>query len=270
MQEQNMLHQEKMVSLDVRNVSVFKSGKKILDDVSFRAVPGEVIALLGPNGAGKSTLFRVITDEMCADQGDVILNEKPVKDWNLQHKALTVGILPQSSTLNFPFTVREVVYLGRSPCSTSREENAEIIRKALEQVDALHLIERDYTTLSGGEKQRVHLARVLVQIWEESNYGPRILLLDEPTSALDPAHQHQTLRVARAFAESNVAVVVILHDLNLASQYADRLVMLCNGRVRAEGTPVEVLKPDLLKSLLDIDVCIMQHPINGYPLVVAR
>ncbi|MTI13620.1 heme ABC transporter ATP-binding protein [Sansalvadorimonas verongulae] len=262
------------ISLDVNGVSVRRSGRLLLDNVSFTARPGEVVALLGPNGAGKSTLFKVVTDEMPADGGDVIFNGKPVNDWDLGERALMLGILPQSSSLNFPFAVGEVVLLGRSPCSTGREENAAIVHKALEKVDALHLKERNYTTLSGGEKQRVHLARVLTQIWTEpqsssSSLGPRLLLLDEPTSALDPAHQHQTLRIAREFARHNVAVVVILHDLNLASQYSDRLVMLCNGQVRAEGTPHDVLKPALLKELLDIDVCIIPHPVNGYPLVVA-
>ena len=259
-------------SLDVKGVSVRRSERLLLDNVSFAAKPGEVVALLGPNGAGKSTLFKVVTGEMPADSGEVVFNGQPVSSWDLGERALMLGILPQSSSLNFPFSVGEVVLLGRSPCRSSREENAEVVHKALELVDALHLKERDYTTLSGGEKQRVHLARVLTQIWDEpesEKLGARLLLLDEPTSALDPAHQHQTLRTAREFASNNVAVVVILHDLNLASQYADRLVMLCQGQVCAEGTPHEVLKPELLKELLDIDVCIIPHPVNGYPLVVA-
>ena len=257
------------ISLDVNGVSVRRSGRLLLDNVSFTAKPGEVVVLLGPNGAGKSTLFKVVTDEMPADDGDVIFNGQLVNEWGLGERALMLGILPQSSSLSFPFAVGEVVLLGRSPCSTSREENAAIVDDALAMVDALHLKERNYTTLSGGEKQRVHLARVLTQIWSEPSSGPRLLLLDEPTSALDPAHQHHTLHIAREFASHNVAVVVILHDLNLASQYADRLVMLCNGQVRAEGTPHDVLKPTLLKELLDIDVRIIPHPVKGYPLVVA-
>ncbi len=257
------------ISLSVKGVTVNRGGRRLLDSVSFTAKAGEVVALLGPNGAGKSTLFNVVTDEMSSDSGQVVLNGTPVDQWDLGERALTLGILPQSSSLNFPFSVEEVVLLGRSPCSTSREENKTIVMHALERVDALHLRERIYTTLSGGEKQRVHLARVLTQIWDQPAKGPRVLLLDEPTSALDPAHQHQTLRVAREFAKQNVAVVVILHDLNLASQYADRLVMLCNGQVRAEGTPDEVLTAPLLKSLLDIDVCIIPHPAHNYPLVVA-
>ena len=257
------------LALDVQNISVIRGGRKLLNNVSFQAQTGEVVALLGPNGAGKSTLFRAITDEMSPDDGQVLLNGLPIGDWHLGKKALTLGILPQSSTLNFPFSVREVVLLGRSPCKTSREENSQIVDKALDMVDAAHLVERDYTNLSGGEKQRVHLARVLVQIWDQPEQGQRVLLLDEPTSALDPAHQHKTLSIAREFAKQNVAVVVILHDLNLASQYADRLVMLCAGHIEANGTADEVLKPDLLQRLLDIKVCIMRHPVDGYPLVVA-
>ena len=136
-------------------------------------------------------------------------------------------------------------------------------------VDASHLAQRNYTLLSGGEKQRVHLARVLVQIWSQPEQGQRALLLDEPTSALDPAHQHQTLGIARQLAQAGVAVIIILHDLNLASQYADRLVLLRAGKIEANGTAEQVLTPELLRRLLDIDVCIIRHPIDGYPLVVS-
>ncbi len=259
-----------MSCLSIENISVRRGERLLLDRVSLTANPGEVVAVLGPNGAGKTTLFRVIADEFSPDSGTVSLHGKPVKTWDLRERAQVVGILPQSSSLSFPFSVNEVVLLGRSPCSSSREENTGIVRKALEMVDAWHLQERNYTSLSGGEKQRVHLARVLVQIWTESDSGARVLLLDEPTSALDPAHQHQTLRIAREFARNNVAVVIILHDLNLASQYADRLVMLCEGRLEAEGTPEQVLTEELLKRLLAVDVCIIPHPKNGYPVVLSQ
>ncbi|MCL6268847.1 heme ABC transporter ATP-binding protein [Sansalvadorimonas sp. 2012CJ34-2] len=259
-----------MDGLDVKNVSVRLGNHQLLEDVSFLAEPGEVVAILGPNGAGKTTLFRVITDELKPDSGNVLLHGTPVQYWAPEQRAQVVGILPQSSSLNFPFTVQEVVLLGRSPCSTSSEQNDQYVKEALEKVDAWHLQDRNYTTLSGGEKQRVHLARVLVQIWTEPEQGARLLLLDEPTSALDPAHQHQTLRIAREFARHRVAVVVILHDLNLASQYADRLVLLSKGRLQAHGKPEKVLTKELLKQLLDIDVCILPHPVNGNPVVLAE
>ena len=257
-----------MDCLTIENISVRRDSRLLLNNVSFAVKPGEVVAVLGPNGAGKTTLFRVITDEITPDTGQVTLHGKPVKSWDLTERAQIMGILPQSSSLNFSFTVHEVVLLGRSPCSSNREQNNNIVRKALERVDGWHLHNRDYTSLSGGEKQRVHLARVLVQIWDEPAYGPRVLLLDEPTSALDPAHQHLTLQTAREFAQNNVAVVIIVHDLNLASQYADRLVMLREGLLEAEGPPREVLTQELLKRLLDIDVCILSHPVNGYPVVI--
>ena len=259
-----------MACLKVENVSVRCGGHQLLKRISFTAEPGEVVAILGPNGAGKTTLFRVITDELKPDTGTVYLHDKPVDRWDLAERARVVGILPQASTLNFPFSVGEVVLLGRSPCKSSCEDNIRIVGEALKRVDALHLCDRDYTLLSGGEKQRVHLARVLAQIWTEPESGPRLLLLDEPTSALDPAHQHLTLQVAREFAQKNVAVVLILHDLNLASQYADRLVMLREGNLEAEGKPKDVLTPELLKSLLDINVCIVPHPEKGYPVVLSK
>ena len=257
-----------MACLSVDNISVCLGGRKLLDRVSFQARSGEVVAVLGPNGAGKTTLFRAITDELSVDTGKVCIHGISVSEWDLAERARTVGILPQSSTLNFPFSVDEVVLLGRSPCKSSREENINIVGKALDMVDALHLRHRDYTHLSGGEKQRVHLARVLTQIWSEPESGSRLLLLDEPTSALDPAHQHLTLRIAREFARHNAAVIVILHDLNLASQYADRLIMLCEGRVEADGKPEDVLNEELLQRLLNINVCVIPHPKKGYPVVL--
>ncbi len=256
--------------LTICQVSVIRNARTLLDNVSFSVSPGEVVALLGPNGAGKSTLFGVITGDISPNSGHVILNHRDVSSWHPRQRALCLGILPQSSELNFPFSAQEVVLLGRSPCDSPREANRAIVQQALTMVDARHLADCDYTTLSGGEKQRVHLARVLAQIWDTPQSGHRVLLLDEPTSALDPAHQHKTLEIARQFAQNNIAVVVILHDLNLASQYADRLVMLCDGRIEAAGTPTEVLTPERLKQLLNIDVCIMAHPVHGYPLVIPK
>ena len=259
-----------MTCLHVENLTVVRSGRRLISGINLSLSVGEVVAVLGPNGAGKSTLFRAITDEYRADEGRVTLNGQPAQSTLPQLKALTLGILPQSSSLNFPFSVLEVVLLGRSPCSTSRAVNRDVALQALEKVDALYLQERDYTTLSGGEKQRIHMARVLAQIWDKPESGNRVLLLDEPTSALDPAHQHVTLKVARELSRNGVGVLVILHDLNLASQYADRIVMLREGVIQADGSPKSVLTQDQLRDVFDIDVCIMQHPRHGYPLVVAE
>ena len=255
-----------MNSLDVKNASVQIGDKTLLDNVSLSLKRGEVVSVLGPNGAGKSTLMKVINGERKPSQGEVLLNGR--NDWPLNEQALMLGVLPQSSSLSFPFTVEEVVILGRIPCATDRTENLRIVAEALKKVDCLHLKDRHYTTLSGGERQRVHMARVLTQIWDESPLGQRYLLLDEPTSALDPAHQQLTLKMARQEADNGLSVLVILHDLNLAARYSDRIVILKQGAIAAQGTPKQVLTPETVYSVFNIDVTISAHPTFKCPLVV--
>ncbi|KEQ15439.1 hemin ABC transporter ATP-binding protein [Endozoicomonas montiporae] len=243
--------------------------KTLLSDISLKVQPGQVITVLGPNGAGKSTLMKTVSGEMSLSSGTVLVNGRD--DWPLQQKALMLGVLPQSSSLSFPFTVEEVVLLGRTPCSTDHQRNLETVEQALEKVDGLHLRYRHYTTLSGGERQRVHMARVLVQIWDKCSHGDRFLLLDEPTSALDPAHQQLTLKVARQQADDEgVGVLVILHDLNLAARYSDQLFILQQGEFVAQGEPHTVLKPDIIRSVFDIEVSVSRHPAHDCPLVITH
>ena len=225
--------------------------------------------MLGPNGAGKSTLMKVASGERSLSSGEVLLNGRHNRD--LRQQALMLGVLPQASSLSFPFTVEEVVMLGRTPCSSSREGNHAVAEAALAKVDALHLRERHYTTMSGGERQRVHMARVLAQIWDKCPEGDRFLLLDEPTSALDPAHQQLTLKMAREQADKEgMWVMVILHDLNLAARYSDQLVILQKGTVAARGTPWEVLTPDIIRSVFNVEVSVSDHPAHDCPLVITH
>ena len=255
-----------MSTLEVKNVSVQVSDKTLLNNISLNLEPGEVVSVLGPNGAGKSTLMKVITGERKASSGDVFINGR--NDWSLNERALMLGVLPQSSSLNFPFTAEEVVALGRIPCATDQAENQQIVCEALAKVDGLHLKESHYTTLSGGERQRVHMARVLAQIWDRCSLGDRYLLLDEPTSALDPQHQQLTLKMARQEAGNGMGVLVILHDLNLASRYSDRIIMLKEGCIAAEGSPEEVLVPATIQSIFNIDVSVTSHPVYGCPVLI--
>ena len=247
----------------------FQAGNKaILDNVTVQVQPGEMVAVLGPNGAGKSSLLKIMAGEQRFFSGQLHLNGRNYGDWSAGEIARMVGVLPQSSELMFPFSVAEVVMLGRLPHSTGRIRDREIVSQALQLLDVAHLSEALYPALSGGEKQRVQLARVLTQIWEPSPAGERFLLLDEPTSALDLAHQHQTLEVARQLSREGAGVLAILHDLNLAAQYADRIILLGGGRLVAEGTVDQVLVPEQIRALYDIDVTVMRHPREDRPLVV--
>lgn len=257
--------------IEARNITVEINSKKLLDDVSLEMRAAEVLVVVGANGAGKSTLRKVLCGDLVPTSGEVSMSGKSLDNWTLPERARVRAVLPQDSSLNFPFTVLEVVLMGRAPHAKGAEsaKDFEIARCALEKVDALDLETRIYPTLSGGERQRVHLARILAQIWEPTE-NPRYLLLDEPTSSLDLTHQHQTLKIAREFAAKGVAVLIILHDLNLAAQYADRILMLKNGQIVALGTPKNVLTSETIHQTFAVKVSIINHPHLDCPLIVWR
>ena len=257
------------MSLSVSNLGLRIGQKQLLSGIDFSLANDEVVAVLGPNGAGKSTLFKVLSAEHRHYSGAIELHGRHLQQWKGGDVAKIMGVLPQSSALAFPFSVSEVVNLGRLPHSTGRVVDRQIVQQAMEQVDVVHLANALYPSLSGGEKQRVQLARVLAQIWQTSDLGERFLLLDEPTSALDLSHQHQTLKLARNLAGQGVGVLAILHDLNLAAQYADRIILLSQGLCVAQGCVKKVLTPQQIESLYGIKVTVMAHPENDYPMVVA-
>ena len=254
--------------LSAGNITLSLSGVSILHDVSVGLLPRQVTVILGPNGAGKTSLLRTLCGEQAPDSGEVLLHGRPLEQWSAAQRARVLGVLPQSSVLNFPFTVEEVVQLGRTPHSTGVARDREIVEAALQLVDGSYLVGRYYTQLSGGEKQRVQLARVLAQIWEPDPLGDRCLILDEPTSSFDLAHQQLMLDAVRRFADQGVSVCLVLHDLNLAAQCADQLILVRCGRQAAVGTAQQVLQPDILQEVFAVAVDVIPHPKNGRPLVI--
>ncbi len=259
------------MSIKAENLSVEIGKKTLLKDVSFEAKSGEVTAILGANGAGKSTLLKTLCGELKLTNGEVYFEEKTLNNWQIDKLSKLRGVLPQSFELNFPFTVEEVTLLGRTPHIKFAESKKDfaIVEKALELVEASDLKDRFYPTLSGGERQRVQLARVLTQIWESEKDEARFLLLDEPTSSLDLAHQHLTLQTATDFADKNTTVITVLHDLNLASQYADKVLVLKKGKVFAFDSPKNVLNSRLIKEVFGIEVYITNHAKDfDVPLIV--
>ncbi|MGL6528564.1 heme ABC transporter ATP-binding protein [Aeromonas hydrophila] len=255
--------------LHCRQLCLSRGGRPILDRLDLSLQAGSLTALLGPNGAGKSSLLKCLTGEL-EHQGEIHLFGRERQEWAGTELAHRVGVLPQSSSLNFPFLCEEVVAMGRLPHSEPASRRDQIVRAAMTHAGVDHLAGRLYPGLSGGERQRVQFARVLAQIWQapDEPQQARLLLLDEPTSALDLKYQHQLLTMARALAARHTAVLVVLHNLNLAARYADRLVMLEQGRVMADGTPREVLTPDLIDRLYDYPAQVILHPESGLPMVV--
>ncbi|WP_421219989.1 heme ABC transporter ATP-binding protein [Aeromonas jandaei] len=258
--------------LTCSRLSLRRGQRQILDGLDLALHSGTLTTLLGPNGAGKSTLLKCLTGEL-PHEGTITLFGRERQLWDSSQLAHRLGVLPQSSSLNFPFLCEEVVAMGRLPHSEPARRKEEIVAAAMAHAGVEHLAKRLYPGLSGGERQRVQFARVLAQIWQapdspEQSEQPRLLLLDEPTSALDLKYQHQLLAMARALASRNTAVLVVLHDLNLAARYADRLVMLERGKLMADGTPGEVLTPELISRLYGYPAQVLHHPESGLPMVV--
>lgn len=254
--------------LQARQLAVERGGHLLLEKIDLQLQPYQVMGVLGPNGAGKSTLLGALAGDLPAVEGEVLLDGRPLTQWPQRRRAQRMAVLLQHSTLAFAFSVEHVVGFGRLPHAQGRVEDDRIVRQALALADAGHLYGQDYLSLSGGEKQRVHLARVFCQAWPGDK--ERILLLDEPTSMLDPLHQHTILQAVRDFAQRGAAVMVIVHDLNLAARYCDHLVLLKAGRVHLQGAPENVLQTEPLREVFELDVLIQSHPERGYPLIIVR
>ncbi|MGO1246016.1 MAG: heme ABC transporter ATP-binding protein [Oceanisphaera sp.] len=250
--------------LDIQQLSLTINRNPLLNDINLQLLAGQVTVLIGANGAGKSTLFKCIAGEH-SPKGSLSLFGRPRESWSRQALARQLAVLPQQSALQFPFLAYEVVSLGRIPHHSSEQENRPIIQQAMEQANVWHLRDAPYPRLSGGEKQRVHFARILAQLSGEPR--PRILLLDEPTSALDLGQQHQLLSEAQQLASQGCAVLVIVHDLNLAARYGDQLVLLDNGQIASLGTPEQVLTPANVEQYFGYQAQLMQSP-NGHQVLV--
>jgi iron complex transport system ATP-binding protein len=236
-------------------------GRKVLvDSVDLTVAPGKVVALIGPNGAGKSTLLRVMAGERRANGGRVLMHGEDVSAAKPRQLARMRSVLAQSVSLAFPFSVDEVVRLG-VPQDVAPARGEDLTSAALAEVGLAGMGERTATSLSGGEQQRMHLARVLVQLRAVPADGrARYLLLDEPTASLDLAHQLLVLRIARAHAESGGGVLAVLHDLNLAAMVADEIVALDRGRVAGRGRPEEVITDQLLSDVYRVDLKVGAAP----------
>ncbi|MGW6020654.1 heme ABC transporter ATP-binding protein [Streptomyces sp. NPDC055099] len=237
-------------------------GREVLAGVSLSARAGEVLALVGPNGAGKSTLLAALAADLPADEGVVRVCGRPTAGWPARELALRRAVLPQAAALSFPFVVEDVVRMGRAPwAGTARQDEDDLaVREAMDATEVGEFASRPFSALSGGERARVALARVLAQ-------RTPLLLLDEPTAALDLRHQELVLRICRERAAAGDAVVVVLHDLGLAAAYADRVAVLRGGALAAEGAPGEVFTGELLSEVYRQPVEVFPHPRTGAPLV---
>lgn len=251
--------------LAVEGVQVRLKDVSILSEINVSFQSGQITAILGPNGAGKSTLLKVLCGDRRPSAGQVHFDGVPISRWNPRCLARRRAVLPQTVSVPFEFTALEIVLLGRSPHGDRGKWEAGGL-ECMMKTDTVHLADRPITTLSGGETQRVNLARVLLQLAGKVP-AETALLLDEPTASLDPLHQHTTLKLAREAARTGACVIVVLHDVNLASQYADRLILMKCGRIVADGTPADVIHPQLMRDVFGVAGVCLQHPISNTPAI---
>lgn len=255
--------------ISASNLHVVLSGKPVLKSVSLEAAAGRLTAIVGPNGCGKTTTMKAIAGELPYD-GTVLINGHDIRQLKPWELSLKRGVLPQSAAIAFPFTVREVVQMGLVVSAHSNPKRTqEITASALEAVDLAGFSGRFYQELSGGEQQRVQLARVLSQIWEPVAHGePRFLLLDEPVSALDIRHQLAIMELARDFCLRGGGVIAVMHDLNLTAMFADHVVMLKNGHVQASGPPRQAFTDETLEAVFGCRLRVNAVPEGTIPFIL--
>jgi iron complex transport system ATP-binding protein len=258
--------------LEARNVGVVREGKRLLDDVSLSVAPGRLTAVVGPNGAGKSTLLRVLAGEIEPTAGAAFIEGADMRDVPVAKLAARRAVVPQSATLSFPFTVLEVVMLGATVPAFGIRDDAALAagREALDAVGLGAFQSRMLAGLSGGERQRVHVARALCQLATAPRSEGRAgaLLLDEPTASLDLKHQVGVLEVVKRQAEEGCAVLLVIHDLNLAATFADDIVLLSAGKIAARGAPSEILNETLLSDVYGCPLSVIRSADTGLPLAL--
>ncbi|MBL8579592.1 MAG: heme ABC transporter ATP-binding protein [Mesorhizobium sp.] len=258
--------------IEARDITVSIGRHQIISGVDFDVQPGELVAIVGPNGSGKTTFLKALSGEL-AYTGRITMNGSDLSAMKPWQAASHRAVLPQSTALSFPFTVREIVKLGLTGGRSGAlpGETERLPERALARVDLEGFAGRFYQELSGGEQQRVQLARVLCQVWEPVlDRVPRFLFLDEPVSSLDIKHQLIIMNIAREFATRGGGVVAILHDLNLTAMFADRIFVMHGGRLAASGSPEQVLRDELMSEVFECDLKVGALPAKGAPFVLPQ
>ncbi len=251
--------------LEVKNLSLKRSEKTILQSINLSVNQGELMVLLGGNGAGKSTLLHALAGDLPYQKGSIIFKQKKITNWQKKELAAHRAVLLQSTSLYFSSTLLDIVLMGRYPFRDN-PKNTTIALEALALVGLQDRANHDIQALSGGQQQRVHIARVLAQVWESTPSNPKIIFLDEPTASLDIHYQHLLLQLLQQKTKKNeLTAVVVLHDMNLAAQYASRIALLHNSHIIATGTPTQVLTPEWIKQVFEVQAFVQPHPT--YPCI---
>ena len=253
------------MSLSLKSVSLKLDNRQILKDVSLEINEGEIVSVLGPNGAGKSTLLNVLSGDISPDSGNTTYDNKQLNKISIQERAFTRSVMSQMQTLVFNFNVKDVIEMGWLQRGNSDfSSNFSMAFEAVTtECNVNNLVHRKFNSLSGGEQRRVHFARTLLQLWRPSQSNdPRYLLLDEPTANLDLSSEMLLMNILKARASSNVGILVILHDLNLASHFADKIAIMKGGEIKAFGKPEEIMTDDFLTSIYEVPIKVKYEPLR--------
>ncbi|MHA1977372.1 MAG: ABC transporter ATP-binding protein [Candidatus Hodarchaeales archaeon] len=254
------------MDLQIEKVSFQYDDLKVLENITFSTNPGQIIGILGPNGSGKTTLLRCIAGTLKPDQGAIYINNKNIQNFKRKELARYLSVVPQINSFTAGFTVFETVLMGRYPhlgiYQQETEKDYQIVNSALKRVGIAHLVNRDVSELSGGEKQLVTIALGLAQ-------EPKILCLDEPTLHLDINMQYKIMELSKDICHNHqIGVIVVLHDLALAAQYCDRVIILKNGQIRAFGSPEEVISGENIQDTYGVNVIVGRDPSTGLKYIV--
>ncbi len=256
------------MSLYLDIVGYATGGTRLIEDINLEIDNASITVLIGPNGAGKTTLLRAVSGELVPDSGNILLDGDNIADIELEQRAKRIAFLTQQSVLDFPFKGHEVIQMGRIPHLTGREHNHEVVRAVKDACQLQDLSERTFTTLSGGEQQRIQIGRILCQVWDQMETA--WILFDEPTSALDLAHQLVFFKVVKSLVQRGASVILVLHDINLAARFADYIVLMSDGRILASGPPSAVINSDNIQEAFSVEIDLIKGEGIERPMILAK
>lgn len=254
--------------LEAQNISYAHRKFSILENIDVTVNNGELLVIVGPNGAGKSTLLSMLANELSNKEDLIFFKKKTFHDWDHKELAHSKAKFSQNNSHDIPLTVNDVAMMGRYPYfnSVPHKQDQEAVLKALEETDMAAMRQRDYNSLSGGEKQRVHLARVLAQL--DNDVAQKLVFLDEPLNNLDVLHQHRILQTIKNFTKKGNTAIMVLHDLNLAAQFADKVMLLKKGKIVAHDVPGAVFTKEIISRVYNFPCTICANPVNQNPLII--
>ena len=245
------------MSIDINSISLHINGINIIKNISLKINPGELITVIGPNGSGKSTLLKIISGDLSPSNGSVTIDDIFLSEIDVKQQALKRSVMSQSQQILYDYSVEEIIEMGW--VDEGRDENDKLVKykcnKVAEECQVSHLLKRNFNTLSGGEQRRVHFARTLLQIDHDyERAGPRYMFLDEPTANLDLSFELQLIRLLKTKSKKGIGILLIMHDLNLASKFSDKIAILDKGHLCAFGTPLEVYESKMLSDVFGLSI----------------